>query len=137
MATAQTPISAAEDLPGLTLQDARRVLLLCQTAETTTEAEIAYGAFLAECIETVLGGINWLRRPGNRFHDSDLGPWLKRARLFLSDLEAILVGHGPEDDVLAEGSLPRWRLTGDDVEGFVKRFDTLWYYLPDEPPPES
>jgi hypothetical protein len=137
MATAQTPISAVEDLPGLALQDARRVFLLCQTAEKTTEADTAYGAFLTERIQGVIGGIDWLCQPGNRVPDSDSRPWLKRARLFLSDLGAKLVGDGPDDDVLAKGSPPRWRLTGDDVEGFVERLDTLWYYLPDEPPPEE
>ena len=134
MTTAQPPSSSSvadEDLPGLAVQDARRILLLCQTAQKTTEAEIAYGVFLEKILSSLLWATERRAAPGARFHNP--GAWFKEARLFLSDLGAKLVHDSSHKEPLAEASPPRWRLTSDEMAYFVKQYDRNWGSPPEEP----
>ncbi len=137
MMATQHPSSSSvvdEDLPGLVLADARRIFLLCQRAEKVTPAEIAYGAFLTEYLEDLVGNIEWVCDPGTRVRNP--GPWLKKAGAYFSDLGTKFADDGTHDNALADGAPPRWQLAGNDMVHFVNRLDRLQCTVPTKIVPE-
>ncbi len=73
-------------------QDARRLLLLYQTAEKTIIPDVEFGDFLADCLKGLLRAPERRAVPGARFENPV--PWFEKTRLILSALGAKLAYDG-------------------------------------------